>query len=93
VIFHSPAIPVISNVDAAIVGSGDEPRDPLIRQVTGAVKWEQSVGLLLASEVQTFLEVGPGKVLWGLMRQVDRKPISLYASDESSLEKALAQLL
>ncbi|MBV8478351.1 MAG: ACP S-malonyltransferase [Acidobacteria bacterium] len=85
----SPQIPVISNIDADFVRSQDQARDALIRQVTGSVKWEQSVRLLLANHVEKFVEVGPGKVLWGLMRQIDRRPISLYVSDQLSLEKTL----
>lgn len=86
---NAPAIPVVCNVDAGIVTSGDQARDALIRQVTGAVKWDPSVRLLISKGVHTFVEVGPGKVLWGLMRQIDRTPTSLYVGDESSLQKTL----
>jgi [acyl-carrier-protein] S-malonyltransferase len=79
-------------VDAALIEDGDRARDALIRQVTGAVKWEQSVRLLIASGIQTFVEVGPGKVLCGLMRQIDRSRTSLNAGDEASLQKTLEQL-
>ncbi len=67
-------------------------RDALIRQVTGAVKWDQSVRLLIAKGIQTFVEVGPGKVLSGLMRQIDRSKTSLNVSDEASLQKTLEAL-
>jgi len=70
--FHNPACPLICNVDASYVEDADRSRDALIRQVTGAVKWDQSIRSLIAKEVQTFVEVGPGKVLFGLMRQIDR---------------------
>lgn len=83
------SIPVVSNVDAQVVTSGEEARDALVRQVTGSVKWEQSVRLLASRQVQSFVEVGPGKVLWGLMRQIDRTPASLYVADELSLRKTL----
>ena len=86
---NAPAIPVVCNVDAGIVTSGDQARDALIRQVTGSVKWDHSVRLLTSKGVHTFVEVGPGKVLWGLMRQIDRAPTSLYVGDESSLQKTL----
>jgi [acyl-carrier-protein] S-malonyltransferase len=86
---NSPATPVICNVDGDVVSSPDQARDALIRQVTGTVKWEQSVRLLISKGVQTFIEVGPGKVLWGLMRQIDRNPTSLYVGDEASLQKTL----
>ena len=86
---NSLATPVVCNVDASVVASADQARDALIRQVTGSVKWEQSVRLLISKGVQTFVEVGPGKVLWGLMRQIDRNPTSLYVGDEASLQKTL----
>ena len=88
---NSPAIPVVCNVDANIVSMGDQARDALIRQVTGSVKWEQSVRLLISKGMQTVVEVGPGKVLWGLMRQIDRNRTSLYVGDEASLQKTLEQ--
>ncbi len=87
-----PAAPVVCNVDAEIVNSGDQARSALIRQVTGSVKWEQSVRLLISKGVSTFVEVGPGKVLWGLMRQIDRTPASLYVGDEASLQKTMEHL-
>jgi [acyl-carrier-protein] S-malonyltransferase len=87
--FERPAIPVVCNVDARVVQDGDHSRDALIRQVTGSVKWEQCVRLLIQKGVQTFIEVGPGKVLWGLMRQIDRTPRALYVSDEVSLQKTM----
>ncbi len=86
---NGPNPPVICNVDADIVTSGDQARDALIRQVTGSVKWEQSIRLLVSKGVQIFVEVGPGKVLWGLMRQIDRAPTSLYVGEEASLQKTL----
>jgi [acyl-carrier-protein] S-malonyltransferase len=86
------SIPVVSNVDAQVVTSGEQARDALVRQVTGSVKWEQSVRLLISRQVERFVEVGPGKVLWGLMRQIDRRPTSLYVADELSLHKTLEQL-
>jgi len=53
------------------------------------VKWEQCVRLLIAQGAETFIEVGPGKVLWGLMRQIDRSKTSLNVSDNVSLTKSL----
>ncbi len=90
--FQNPALPIVCNVDAALVEDGDRARDALVRQVTGAVKWERSVRFLIAKGVQTFVEVGPGKVLSGLMRQIDRSKTSLGVGDEASLQKTLEQL-
>jgi len=89
---HKPVFPVASNVDAKLISDFDPARDALIRQVTGSVKWDQSMRLLMASGVQTFVEVGPGKVLCGLMRQIDRTRRCANVGDEASLQKALQQL-
>ncbi len=90
--FKKPALPIVGNVDAAVIEDGARARDVLIRQVTGAVKWDQSVRLLIARGIQAFVEVGPGKVLCGLMRQIDRSKTSVNVGDEASLQKTLEQL-
>jgi [acyl-carrier-protein] S-malonyltransferase len=64
----------------------------LVRQVTGSVKWDPCVRLLIAVGVETFIEVGPGKVLCGLMRQIDRTKTCLNVADEASLGKTLESL-
>jgi [acyl-carrier-protein] S-malonyltransferase len=89
---QKPVYPVACNVEAAFVTDDLKARDTLVRQVTGSVKWEQSMRLLIAQGVQTFIEVGPGKVLSGLMRQIDRSKTCLNVADEASLAKALEQL-
>jgi [acyl-carrier-protein] S-malonyltransferase len=89
--FSNPSITVACNVDAALVLEGDASRDALVRQVTGAVKWEQSMHLLIAKGVERFVEVGPGKVLCGLMRQIDRSKACASVGDEGSLQKMLEQ--
>ena len=90
--FRNPSCPVVCNVDAAIVDSAEASRDALIRQVTGAVRWEPSVRLLIDKGASLFIEVGPGKVLWGLMRQIDRSKTCVTVGDEASLQKTLAQI-
>jgi [acyl-carrier-protein] S-malonyltransferase len=90
--FADAHVPVAVNVDAALVTSGPALRDALVRQVTGAVRWVECVRLLIAQTPTHFIEVGPGKVLSGLMRQIDRSQSCLNVQDEASLEKALASL-
>jgi [acyl-carrier-protein] S-malonyltransferase len=90
--FANPHVPVICNVDAAQIDEGDRARDALIRQVTGSVKWEQSMRFLISNGVRTFVEIGPGKVLCGLMRQIDRSKACLNVGDEPSLAKTLQSL-
>jgi [acyl-carrier-protein] S-malonyltransferase len=89
--FANPHIPVICNVDATVVSSGALAREKLIQQVTGAVQWVRSIETLIANGVNTFIEVGPGKVLSGLMRQIDRSKTVLNIENSESLEKLLAQ--
>jgi [acyl-carrier-protein] S-malonyltransferase len=90
--FSKPAAGVVCNADAALLQDADRSRDALIRQVTGSVKWEQSMRVLIAQGVHTFVEVGPGKVLCGLMRQIDRSKICVHVADEASLQKTQEQL-
>lgn len=87
--FHTPQFPVMCNVDAALVTSAEQARDALIRQVTGAVQWDKSMRGLVALGVKNFVEVGPGKVLCGLMKQIDRSLACSNVEDEASLQKTL----
>ena len=67
-------------------------RDGLKRQVTAPVRWEQSMRVLLAEGAELFIEVGPGKVLSGLMRQIDRQANCLHVEDVASLNEVVAGL-
>lgn len=90
--FLAARVPVVVNVDAALVNDAKGLRDALVRQVTGAVRWTQSMQLLIAEGVTSFVEVGPGKVLSGLLRQIDRSQKCAHAEDPASIEKLLAAL-
>ncbi len=87
--FHNPEVPIMCNVDAVLVTTGDQSRDALIRQVTGAVQWVKSMKGLIALGVENFVEVGPGKVLCGLMKQIDKTRTCVNVHDEESLQKTL----
>jgi [acyl-carrier-protein] S-malonyltransferase len=87
-----PTVPVASNVDARLIRRSSDVRDTLIRQVTGAVRWVECIDLLKREAPTHFIEVGPGKVLCGLMRQIDRAQTCLNVEDIASLEKTLAAL-
>jgi [acyl-carrier-protein] S-malonyltransferase len=89
---QKPVYPVACNVDAELVTDDLRARDTLLRQVTGSVKWDACMRFLIAKGVQTFIEVGPGKVLCGLMRQIDRSKTCLNVSDDASLTKTLESL-
>src|SRR5215472_5151461 len=85
-----PAAPLVNNADARIVHSPDAIRDGLKRQVTAPVRWAESMKRLLDEGVDLFVEVGPGKVLSGLMRQIDRNAKCLHVEDSASLKELLA---
>jgi len=90
--FADPHVPVVTNVDADTIGTGDEAREALIRQVSMPVRWEESMRLLLDEGVTTFVEVGPGKVLTGLMRQIERSVTTLNIEDEKSLQATVERI-
>ena len=77
------------NVDATLVTTANPSRDALIRQVTGTVQWVKSIQGLIALGVESFVEVGPGKVLSGLIKQIDRSRSFVNVQDEESLQKTL----
>ena len=89
---HDPHIPVAANVTGSLVSTADAARDALIRQVTGAVRWVDCVKSLVDAGPEVFVEVGPGKVLSGLMKQIDPAQKALNVEDAASLEKTLAEL-
>lgn len=91
--FRTPEVPVLCNVDAELVASAEQARDTLIRQVTGAVQWDASMRKLIGLGVKTFVEVGPGTVLSGLMRQIDKTQTTFNVENEVSLQKAMNGLL
>jgi len=84
--FNEPSMPVVTNVDARPTTAPDELRDALVRQVSATVRWSESMQLLVQQGVDTFVEAGPGKVLTGLMRQINRDAKALNVEDAASLE-------
>ena len=92
VTFHPLRVPLVNNVDAEIITNGDEARESLIRLVTLPVRWEESVRELIDQGVNTFVEVGPGRVLTGLLRQIDRSVHVFNVEDEKSLQVTLDKL-
>ena len=90
--FSGPRVPVITNVDASVTTEPAVLRESLLRQVSAPVRWLESMELLLQNGVNTFVEVGPGKVLSGLMRQINRDASCLNVEDSASLEAARARL-
>lgn len=87
--FRNPTMPIMCNVDAKLVTDGEPARAVLVRQVTGTVQWVPSMRGLIELGVQNFVEVGPGKVLCGLLKQIDRSQSFVNVEDQASLQKAL----
>jgi [acyl-carrier-protein] S-malonyltransferase len=89
---QQPVYPVICNFTASPVTDELQARQTLAAQVTGSVKWDQCMRWLINDGVQTFIEIGPGKVLCGLMRQIDRSKTCLNVNDEATLTKTVGQI-
>jgi [acyl-carrier-protein] S-malonyltransferase len=70
--FSDLTVPLVNNVDAQLVTKGEKARDGLVRQVSSPVRWTESVELMLAQGVETFVEAGPGKVLIGLVKGISK---------------------
>jgi [acyl-carrier-protein] S-malonyltransferase len=90
--FRDLAVPLVCNVDARLVRTAAEVRDGLVRQVSGAVRWQESVELLVREGVSTFVEIGPGAVLSGLVKKIHRDARVLNVEDPRSLEETAAAL-
>jgi [acyl-carrier-protein] S-malonyltransferase len=90
--FEDLAAPLVTNVDAAISRCGADAREALVRQVSSPVRWLESMELLIKEGVDTFVEVGPGKVLTGLMRQISREVKCFNIEDAASLKSTAASL-
>jgi len=90
--FSRLQFPLVTNADADTITEGEEARRALIRQVTLPVRWEESMRLLTEEGVTTFLEVGPGRVLSGLLRQIERSVHCFNVEDDQSLHSTLEKL-
>ncbi len=86
----APRLPVVANVDAACYGGTEEVRTKLLAQLVRPVRWQQSMEFLLAQGVGRFYEIGPGRVLAGLMRRIHRKAEVTCINSREALEKLSA---
>jgi len=87
-----PAFPVVNNADAEPVVRKDAVRDCLVRQLVRPLYWEDSIRRMIADGVDTFVEVGPGKVLSGLIRRISGDVKTLNVEDGPSLDAVLSEL-
>lgn len=89
---RDPMIPLVNNVEARIVRTAFEIREGLKRQMTLPVQWDSSMRVLLQNRVNLFIEVGPGRVLSGLMRQIEPGSECLHVEDTVSLRETLERV-
>jgi [acyl-carrier-protein] S-malonyltransferase len=90
--FKDLRIPLINNAEASIITSGQEARDALVRQMYKSVQWERTIRLMLERGVTIYIEVGPGKVLSGLLKRIDKNAKGLNVKDTSTLEETVQAL-
>ena len=83
---QTPRQPIVANVDAELKRDGSAAIDALIRQVSGAVRWEDVVRRLASEGVRTYVEVGPGTVLTGLVRKIDREARAYAVEDDKGVQ-------
>ncbi len=91
--FRNLSVPLVTNADAAIIETGSDARAALVKQVSSPVRWLESMELLIAHGVSHFVEIGPGKVLSGLLRQISREVKCLNIEDAASLAAARSTVL
>jgi [acyl-carrier-protein] S-malonyltransferase len=87
VTFNTPVIPVINNVDVAIENDSDAIKAALVKQLFSPVRWTETIEFLAKSKVNKLAEVGPGKVLQGLVKRIDKSIGCVSINDNASLEK------
>jgi [acyl-carrier-protein] S-malonyltransferase len=92
IVIERPNLPVVCNFAATVVSEASEIRTMLEKQVTGSVRWTESIQALLAMGHRTFLELGPGKVIAGLVSKIDKDAVVHSVEDQASLETAVAAL-
>jgi [acyl-carrier-protein] S-malonyltransferase len=91
--FNELEVPLVNNADVEILRSGIKARASLIRQMQASVKWEESMRKLIADGVNTFVEIGPGKVLSGMMKRIDRNVSVINVFDITTLNEAVDLLV
>jgi len=92
VAFRDAQVPLVNNVDARVTRGADECREGLVRQVSAPVRWQAVVERLAEQGATTFVEVGPGTVLTGLVKRIAKGATALHVDEPASLEKTLAAL-
>ncbi|WP_027340535.1 ACP S-malonyltransferase [Halonatronum saccharophilum] len=90
--FKDAKVSVVTNVDGEFTTDSNRLKEALIEQISGSVRWEESIRAMIDDGVDTFIEVGPGRVLKGFMRRIDRKVKAFNVEDLRSLNKVLKKI-
>src|SRR4030042_1573183 len=83
--FKNPAIPIVNNADAFFINSVEDVKSSLVRQLNSPLLWEDSIKAIASSGADAFVEVGPGKVLSGLIKRIEPSAKILNVEDLKSL--------
>lgn len=86
----TPSIPIVNNADALFLNNRESIRSSLVRQLNNPLLWEDSIRAIMDSGIDTFVEVGPGKVLSGLIKRIDPKARVFNVEDNTSLERTIS---
>jgi len=90
--FKNPVVPIVNNADARVLDNAESIKTSLVRQISSPLLWEDSIMAIRDSGIDTFVEVGPGKVLSGLIKRIVPDVKVLNVEDLKSLEKTLSQI-
>jgi [acyl-carrier-protein] S-malonyltransferase len=85
--FRPPAVPIIANTTAEAMTTGEQVKEELLRQLCNCVQWQRSVEYMVANGVSTFIEIGPGKVLTGLIKRINRDARLVNIGGVADIEK------
>ncbi|UCG77569.1 MAG: ACP S-malonyltransferase [Nitrospirota bacterium] len=91
--FGDPSVPVVNNADAMLLNTTDSIRVSLVKQLDSPLLWEDSITAIIESGIDAFVEIGPGKVLTGLLKRIDPSAPCYRIEDPDTLSKTLASLL
>ena len=90
--FHPPKIPVVNNADAAFLNKPEDIKESLVRQLNSPLLWEDSIKIMVENGVDTFIEVGPKRVLSGLIKRIDKNVKVFNVEDTKSLTETIDSL-
>ena len=91
--FHPPNIPIINNADAKFLNKPEDIKESLVRQLNSPLLWEDSIKIMVENGVDTFIEVGPKRVLSGLIKRIDKNVKVFNVEDTKSLDETIKAII